>query len=78
MHYSSMMAVKRTNSEAGWGAVVVDGGTKDSTLVNLRYCSMMGYGAVSWACQSWTATCCHTLGMNLQDFFVVAVFHHAI
>lgn len=80
-----MTSVERINAEAGLGAVVavvvvvvVDGGTGDSTSVSFRYCSVMGYEAVSWACQSWTAICCHTLGMNLQDSFVVVAFHHAI
>lgn len=75
-----MTSVERINAEAGLGAavVVVEGGTGDSTLVSFRYCSLMGYEAVSGACQSWTAICCHTLGMNLQDSFVVVAFHHAI
>ena len=81
MHCSSMTSVERTNSEAGLDAcrpAVVDGGTKDSTWVSFRYCSAMGYEAVSWVCQFLTVTCCHTLGKSLQYSFVVAVFHHAI
>ena len=81
MHCSSTTNVERTNSEAGWGAFhsgFVDDGMKDLTLVSFRYCPMMGSEVVSWVCQSWTVICCHTLGMSLQDSFVVAVFHHAI
>ena len=77
----SMTSVERTDFEAGLDArrsAVVDGGTKDLTLVSFRYCSAMAYEAVSWVCQSWTVTCCHTLGKSLQYSFVVAVFHHAI
>lgn len=80
MHCSSMKSVEMTMTEAGLDAlhaVVVDG-KKDSRLVNFRYCPVMGYEAASWACQSWTAICCHTLGMSFQGFFVVVVSHHAI
>ena len=76
-----MTSAERTTSEAGWGAcrrVVVDGGRKDWTWASIRYCLARGYEVVSWACQSWTVACCHTLGMSWQDFFLVAVFHHAI
>ena len=75
------MSAGRTTSEAGWGAfrrVVADGERKDLTWVSIRYCLSRSYEAVSWACQSWTVACCHTLGMNWQDSFAAAVFHHAI
>ena len=74
-----MKIVKRTKTGAGLDTVhsVVDG-TKGSKSVNSRYCPVMGYEAVSWACQSWTAICCHTLGMSFQGSFVVVVFHHVI
>lgn len=74
-----MKSVEKTETKAGLDAFhsVVDG-MKDSKLVNFRCCPVMDYEAVSWACQSWTAICCHTLGMNSQGSFVVIVFHHAI
>lgn len=80
MHWSSMKSVERTRTEAGLDAfhsVVVDR-KKNLKLVNFRYCPVRGYEAVSWACQSWTIACCHTLGMSFQGSFVVIVFHHAI
>ena len=74
-----MKSVEKTETEAGWDAFhpVVDG-MKGSMSVSSRYCPVMDYEAVSWACQSWTAICCHTLGMNSQGSSVVIVFHHAI
>lgn len=80
MHCSSMKNVEKIRTEAGLDAldpVVVDE-MKDSKLVNFPYCPVMGSEAVFWAYQSWTAICCHTLGMNSQGSFVVVVFHHAI
>ena len=76
MHCSSMTSAEKSGCQAGLGAV--DDGMKDSMSVNFRYYPMMGYEVASWACQSWTVICCHTLGMSLQDSFVVIVFHHAI
>lgn len=83
MHCSSMKSVERTKIEADLDAfhfvvVVVVDGMKDSKLVNSRYCPVMRYEAGSWACQSWIAICCHTLGMSFQSSFVVVVFPHAI
>ena len=80
MRCSSMKSVEMTKTEAGWDAVhlVVVDGTKDSKSVSCRYCPVMDYEAVFWACQSWRAIYCHTLGMSFQGFFVVVVFHHAI
>lgn len=83
MHCSSMKSVERTKIEADLDAfhfvvVVVVDGMKDSKLVNFRYCPVMRYEAVSSACQSWIAICCHTLGMSFQSSFVVVVFPHAI
>ena len=74
MHCSNMMSGEKTTSAAGSG---VDG-MKDSRSGSCLYCPMMGYEAASWACQSWTTICCHTLGMNWQGSFLVAVSHHAI
>ena len=70
MHYSSMKNVGMTEIEAGLDVfrfvvvVVVVGEKRDSRLVNFRYCPARDYGVASWACQSWTAICCHTPGMN--------------
>ena len=66
MHYSSMKNVGMTEIEAGSDAsrFVVVGGKRDSRLVNFRYCPVRDYGVASWACQSWTAVCCHTPGMS--------------
>ena len=66
MHYSSMKNVEMTEIEAGLDAFrfVFVGEKRDSRLVNFRYCPARDYGAASWACQSWTAVCCHTPGMS--------------
>ena len=81
MHCSSRKSVERIKTEAGLDAFHLVGdvdGMKDSKLVNFRYCPVMGYEAVSWAFQSWTVICCHTLGMSFQDFSVAAVFHRGV
>ncbi len=79
MHCLSMKSVERTKTEAGLGAFhsVVDE-TENWKLVNFRYCPVRGYGAVSWACQSWTTTYCHTLGMSFQGSSVVSVFRRVV
>ena len=66
MHCLSMKNVGRTEIEADLDAFrfVVAGGKRNSRLVNFRYCPVRDYGVASWACQFWTAACCHTPGMS--------------